>query len=253
MYLSTEKEWSQCKKQLYKAKLFGLDSEFVGVDFSKGDSCVNKAEIHVWSVAILTNKFNPRGYYEAEAAVLPRAAIPFFRDILEDETVLKPAHNSNVDVHAFWNAGVDVLGVINTLSLARWMLPGRMRYNLDDLSTDCLGVGKADSFDSLCRVQKWKMESKWKTVKVKECLTCGRMVCRRRKYPHIKTVIEEQQEIIKEVKDGWEYIDQRLIIPGHPLWERYSKYAMWDAARAVEIYDFLNRIDKETEVIWYPN
>ena len=256
MYLATEKEWKECADILSTQSAIGLDSEFTGVDFSLGQSCVNRAKIHVWSVAIQTDNLHPRGYHRAIGCVLPVSAIETFRPILENPSIVKAIHNAPVDVHAFYNSGVDIVGVVNTLSLCRWALPGRSRYNLDDICNSCLGSGKADSFNDICRIEKFRTEIKSKVVKSKVCMTCGDpaaggFICRRRKYPHIRTEVEHITTEEKVYRDGWEYIDQHIIIPGHPLWERYEEYAMVDAVRAIEIYDFCNRVDKQTEVLWY--
>lgn len=275
-WLDTEKEWDELVRILEKKRIFGLDSEFVGVDFKAGDSCVNKAEIHVWSVGVLTDQLHPRGYHVAKGAVLSRRALQYdpIRKLLEDPAILKPAHNSNVDVHAFYNAGVDVQGIINTLGLARWMFPGRKTFNLDDLGTDYLGVGKTESFDDLFRRPNMITVIKEKTVKVCDCGVEG---CRKRKghvaddgtvITHNKTEITVQEEVDKQ--QGWYYEDQRIVVPagyrvdgvipvvdptspGHPLWERYEAYARRDATLAMSFYDFCMRQNKQTEIPWYDN
>lgn len=246
-WLDTEKEWDELVRILEKKRIFGLDSEFVGVDFKAGDSCVNKAEIHVWSVGVLTDQLHPRGYRVAKGAVLSRRALQYdpIRKLLEDPAILKPAHNSNVDVHAFYNAGVDVQGIINTLGLARWMFPGRKTFNLDDLGTDYLGVGKTESFDDLFRRPNMITVIKEKIVKVCDCGVEG---CRKRK-GHNKTEITVQEEVDKQ--QGWYYEDQRIVVPGHPLWERYEAYARRDATLAMSFYDFCMRQNKQTEIPWY--
>jgi hypothetical protein len=261
VYLATEREWVRCAERISTESAIGLDSEFTGVDFGQGQSCVNRAKIHVWSIGILTNQLHPRGYKTAVGCVLPAIAIPTFRGILENPSIVKAIHNAPVDVHAFYNAGVDVVGVVNTLSLGRWALPGRQRYNLDDVCTDCLGAGKADSFDSLFKRTKYIDVTKTKNIEHRRCLTCGEpgveangfigVECRRRKYPHIQTRWTVEESVTTQRKDGSYYYDQSLVISGHELWERYVEYALVDAVRAIEFYDFCNRVDKKTEVIWY--
>lgn len=246
-WLDKPAEWDEIVRIIRKKGLCGLDSEFTGVDFKNGDSCVNKAQIHVWSVAVLTDQIHPRGYRVARGAVLPRAALSYgpIVDLLQDPSILKPAHNSNVDVHAFYNAGVDVQGIINTLGLYRWMFPGRMTFNLDDIGTDYLGVGKTESFDDLFRYP--NMITVLKDKKVKVC-DCGEDKCRKRK-GHTKTEIVIQEEVDKQA--GWAYADQSLVVPGHPLWERYEAYARRDAVLAASAYDYALRQIMMTEIPWY--
>ncbi len=251
MFLDTPERWKKLLAVLEKESVIGLDSEFEGVDFSSGQSCVNLAKIDVFSVAVLTSKWHPRGYHEAKGCVLPKEAIPYFKDVLENPKILKAAHNSNVDVHAFYNAGVDCQGVVNTLSLARWIRPGRLLYNLDDLCYDYLGVGKADSFKDIFVIDDIQMVNKPKKVKV--CL-CGVEKCRKRTYPeHHKW--EELRDNFVEKKVGTKTIPLHTVRPGHELWERYVKYALVDAIRAVELYDFLVRLGEriEVDIPWYKN
>lgn len=264
MYLASEREWVKCAKRLESETAIGLDSEFTGVDFSLGQSCVNRARIHVWSVGILTPEFHPRGYKVAMGCVLPAVAIPTFKYILEDCGIVKAIHNAPVDCHAFYNSGIDLKGVVNTLSLGRWCLPGRLRYNLDDICTEELGAGKADSFDDMFRKVKYVESVKTKSIEHKRCLTCGEdgvlgqdgmvgVACRRRKYPHIQTKWTVEESVSTLRREGYYYEDQSLVIPGHELWDRYLEYALVDAIRAVEFYDYCNRRTEQTEVIWYKN
>lgn len=249
MFLDTPDKWKRLIDVLNKEKVIGLDSEFEGVDFSKGDSCVNLAKIDVFSVAVLTKKWNPRGFLEAKGSVLPREAIPYFKELLENPKIFKAAHNSNVDVHAFYNEGVDCQGVVNTLSLARWIRPGRLTYNLEDLSQDYLGRGKTESFKDIFVIDDIQLVNKPKKVKV--CL-CGTPKCRKRTFPeHHKW--EELQDNFVEKKVGTKIIPLHTVRPGNVLWERYVSYALTDAVRAIELYDFLVRLGEriEVDIPWY--
>jgi len=264
-YLAKESDWAKLADYIGRFHMgaytgpIGLDSEFEGVDFSSGDSCVNKADITVWSIGILTSELHPRGYNKAKGCVLPREALNYapLRRLLESDRI-KVAHNSNVDVHAFYNAGVDVQGIVNTLSLARWMLPGRLTYNLDDLGLDLLGHGKTESFNDIFRYPNMVTLER-KTV-TKHC-ACGVEGCRLRKdrfgpdgelVSHQKFQVESVEQYEKQ--QGWNKISQYEIIekgPSHPLWDRYIAYAQRDAVVAVELYDYLLRMNKQTETPWY--
>lgn len=239
-------------------QLMGLDSEFEGVNFDAGDSCVNRADIVVFSVGVLTGQLHPRGYFRSVGSVLPVDALaePLVKELLEDPNVIKPAHNSNVDVHAFYNKGVDCKGVVNTLSFARWVFPGRLTYNLDDLGVDLLGEGKTESFFDLLRIPKYENIPKQKIAKKKAC-ACGEVGCRKRKprdgVIHDKTPYEEIEEYVIEKRVGWNFISQKEIIAdvNHPLRARYLAYAQRDATLAVSLYDYLRRQTIQTEIPWY--
>ena len=245
MYLSTEAQWAGALERIERERVIGLDTEFYGVDFKEGHSCVNRAQVHVWSVAVLTGKMHPRGYRTATGAVLPREALPFFKGMLEDPAITKVAHNSNVDVHALYNAGIDTQGIVNTLSLSRWTLPGRQRYGLDVLCQELLGAGKADHFNDIFRFQRTTVETRWKDVTHCDCGVSG---CRKRR-GHMKTKVSEPYDV--EVKDGWGFIPLESVVPGHPLWERLVVYAEVDAVRALELHDRLIRSKQEIEIPYY--
>lgn len=261
-YLGTEKEWAELARYLTEdyAGPIGLDSEFEGVNFAEGDSCVNKADITVWSLAVLSEVLDPRGFLRGRGCVLPRSALAFrpFTQILESPR-LKVLHNSNVDVHAFYNAGVDLDGVVNTLSLARWMMPARLTYNLDDLGVDVLGQGKTEGFNDLFRYPNIIQVEKKKTVKRCSCMSEGCRLRKARYVPELDIFVEHNKYEVTEVElvdkqDGWKFISQYEVCkagPDHPLWNRYIAYAQRDAVLAVELYDYLCRLKTLTEVPWY--
>lgn len=261
-YLGTEKEWAELARYLTEdyAGPLGLDSEFEGVNFAEGDSCVNKADITVWSIACLSDILEPRGFFRAKGAVLPRAALQYPQLVkLLESSRTKVLHNSNVDVHAFFNAGVDLDGVVNSLSLARWMLPARLTYNLDDLGVDVLGHGKTESFNDLFRLPNIIQVEKTKKVRRCSCQADGCRLRKARYIPELDCFVEHNKYETTEVEvvdkqDGWKFISQYEVIregPSHPLWDRYIAYAQRDAVLAVELYDYLCRLKTLTEVPWY--
>lgn len=242
-YLDKPEQWEKLCDYIIKNKLTtGLDSEFTGVDFKAGQSCPSRAQIHVWSVGIPTGDLNPRGYREAVGVVLPGAAIEVFRDYLENPRLIKFAHNSPVDVHAFYNAGVDALGVINTLSLARWVYPNRLTQSLDSLARDYLGKSKFISFKELVTEPNYVE----KEIQVKYC-SCGVEGCRKRK-GHDKLLRTEYVIVEK----GTRQIPLDSIVPGHKRFDVLREYAGQDAVLAFEIADYLigQARKKEIEVPW---
>lgn len=247
MYLETESKWVKLLNVLKTQKVIGLDSEFHGVDFSSGDSCVNLAKLDLWSVAVFSGEWSPRNYSKAKGASLPPEALPYFKEVLEDSSIIKVCHNSPVDFHCFKNAGVEVTNIVNTLSMARWIVPGRDTYNLDDLSIDYLGAGKSESFKSLftgTRIIEVPVEKK-----IKVCI-CNEPGCRKRKFPH-DNKWEQVVTSFKEKEESF-LIPIYTVRPGHELFERYRIYAEVDAVRALELYDYLLRRGTQlVEIPWY--
>lgn len=213
-------------------KEIGLDSEFDGVDFDNGDNCVLRSVLDVWSIALFDGGLHPRGYSTSKGVVLSRSVLPVFADILGDVNVKKYAHNSSVDVHTFNNDGVDVLGVVDTLQLARFTFPERFKYGLDDLGKEFLDIGKFISFKELCT----EPVIEERIVEVKTC-SCGIEGCRKRK-GHTKTVEEilEPYETKKRVR-----IDIGTIKPGDYRWNTKLEYAAQDAVIALCLGDYCNR------------
>lgn len=242
-YLGTEREWIKLRDYIGRTNApVGLDSEFAGVDFKAGQSCPGRARIHVWSIAVSTGEYGPRGILQSTGATLPSAAIPYFKDILENPKIVKYAHNSPVDVHAFYNSGVDVQGVVNTLSLARWVLPTRLSQSLDSLATDLLGAGKIISYKELVSEPALVEVAK----EVKYC-ACGVEGCRKRK-GHEKFVRIETEVIEK----GTVEIPLESIVPGHRRWDLLVEYAGQDAVMAFALGEYLTGIAarKYIEVPW---
>lgn len=249
MFLENQSDWDELVDVLLKQKYIGFDTEFEGVDFSKKESCVNNAKIDIWSIAIFNGKYHPRDYSMAEGCTLPVEAIPTLKPILESPNIYKVAHNSNVDRHAMKNHGVRMQGLINTLSFARWVLPGLESYTLENLCSEYLGVGKADSFDDIFGYDNLQ----WVNVpkKAKKCF-CGKIGCRLRKPPH-DTKIEITVDNLVQKKVGRSFIPLHSVRPDHPLWTRYEKYACVDSIRSLELFDYLYRYgnSKKAEIIWY--
>lgn len=270
-FLTQESDWDIIAKEIEKRGLCGLDSEFEGVTFDPKKiedgklyktSCVNKADIIVFSVAVLSTNLSPRGYTKALGAVLPVEALKHsaIRSVLENPSIIKVAHNSNVDIHAFFNAGIDVVGVVNSQSLARWMLPGRMKYNLDDLGIDILGYGKTESFEDMFVVPRMIQVERVKKTTVNEC-SCGIPKCRLKKtrygpdgeaQEHTKVKVTTEHSEVVDRQDGWDILSQKpYVSPEHPMHGRYIAYAQRDAVVALELYDWFRRQKTETEVPWY--
>ena len=230
-YIDNEKDILRLVDYIREEQCIGLDSEFTGVDFDAGDNCVGRSVLDVFSVAVGTGELHPRGYEIATGYVLPRHALGAFKQVLEDGRIVKAAHNSAVDIHTFFNSGIDVRGVVDTLHLCRFAYPGRFKYGLDALSREFLDESKFMSFNDLCSVPAFKT----KQIKVKKC-SCGEDTCRKRK-GHTKFVVIEEMD----VECGTTTIPISDINPGNAKWDDKVEYAAQDAVLAFEIYDFTVR------------
>lgn len=233
-YIDTEDRAEKIVRYIYDKKIrqMGLDSEFDGVDFDNGDNCVGRSILDVWSIALFDGGLHPRGYSTAKGVVLSSSVLPVFKEVLKDKDVKKYAHNSIVDVHTFNNHGVDVLGVIDTLSLARWTFPERLLYGLDILAKEFLDQSKFTSFKEMCGEPVFEE----KPIEYKRC-SCGVEGCRKRK-GHIKTV-EIVMELVETKKTR--YIKISDITPDHPKWQAKLDYAAQDAVLSLCLGDYCNR------------
>ena len=229
LYLDKPAQWKKLIDFIYSDNNpIGLDSEFTGVDFDVGNNCVGRAVLDVWSIAVFNGKMHPRGYECATGYVLPRQSLFHFKKLLEDESISKAAHNSTVDVHTFYNAGVDVRGVVDTLHLSRFTYPGKFRYGLDILSKEFLDESKFMSFHDLCSIPAFVT----KQIQIKKC-ECGEDGCRKRK-GHVKYMVTEDVD----VEHGTTDIPISDITPGHARWNDKVEYAAQDAVLALSLYDY---------------
>lgn len=270
IYAGTNSEWDKVYaalcRQADRGRAAGLDSEFYNCRVTT-ESTVARSKLHLWSVAI--NRYplqlHPRGYYIADAAVLPVDSLEHrgLRDWLESDAP-KAIHNLPVDAHTFGNHGIVVGGAINTLARARFCWPERARgfpvapgFDLDGLGSDILGIGKTEDG--------WVSEDWWRKhghpadpaifvvindevvrrkVRAEVC-SCGVKKCRKRK-GHSRPVTE-----VKEIVRKWGgYIPLEEVVPGHPRWERAVAYAARDSVLALALNDRMDQ--KMLERIPFP-
>ncbi len=234
-YLTKKKEWNKLIDYILTEKEpIGWDTEFDGVDFSGGDNCVNKSRLDVWSIALFDGGFHPRGYSTAVGYVLPAEAITYFSPVLTNPDLKKIAHNATVDIHTAFNSGVDVVGVIDTLGMFRWLYPGRMLYGLDVLGREFLDDSKFVKFKDLCSEPIFLEEDE----EVKLCV-CGEEDCRKRKLPmHLKYTVK--QRVLVEQKER-KIIPISEIGPLDPRWKTKEEYTAQDPVLSLCLYDFACR------------
>jgi hypothetical protein len=239
-------------------KPIGFDTEFYDVRIGE-QSTVSRAKVHFASLAWAPRgaKFHPRGYPVPHSAVVSREVVTScrpFREFFLDRGYRFIAHNAPVDVHTFGNEGIEIANVVNTLTLARWVYPGRARTNsgrggftLDALGQDLLGAGKLEDFKELFRERR----EDWveRTVTSKTC-ACGVLGCRKRAEPlHSKHL---WTETIREPLYVEAPVPLEAVVPGHALFDRAINYAAQDAVLAFGLWFVLNRemTKQERNVPW---
>ncbi len=236
-WLGAADDWDALAGVLRAAGEFGLDTEFHGVDVGR-QSCVGRARVHVWSVAVRTDRVDPRGFHRCRSWVLPAAALlhPALRAVLEDPAIVKAVHNQSVDAHSIRNHGVELRGGVNTLGLIRWQRPGLInqpgRFALKPLMQTLLGRAPVCTFDELVSFDRTVMVSTWKTMTRKVC-ACGYPGCRKKK-GHAKLEIEDVVEVVKEKRERGEH-PLETIVEGHERWELLLAYAADDAVAALQV------------------
>lgn len=239
-YLDKPEQWDELVDRIRKAGICGLDTEFYNVDVRK-QSCVGRAKVHVWSVAIRTKTMSPRGYHRARGWVLPAAALeyPPIVAMLEDRTVRKAIHNQPVDDHALNNHKIRLRGAINTLDLSRWAWPelapqkgGNGGWDVKSLMQSKLGYDPVCTFLDVVRYRAKVTVEKTKKRKVTEC-DCGEVGCRKRK-GHIKATSVVVDTFSVEKEQDAQY-PLETIVPGHERWQLLVDYALVDAVAALEI------------------
>jgi hypothetical protein len=236
-WLDRQEQWDALVRRVRKAGVCGLDTEFYNVDPAK-ESCVGRAKIHVWSIAVRTSRLLPFGFHHCRSWVLPASALdyPPIRELLADESLRKEIHNQPVDVHALANRGVVIRGGRNTLDFVRWTHPGLInvkgRFKLKALMLSLLYRAPVCTFKQLVTYK--KTVTVWSEKKVtKKVCACGVAGCRLRKgHPKTEQTSVERVSKEKEVDDVYPL---ESIVPGHPRFELLLAYAADDAVAALQI------------------
>lgn len=237
-WLDQPEQWENLARACREAGRIGWDSETVGHD-PADTSPVGRARVVVWSVA-LPGKMTPRGFRRAHGVTLPLEAMlhPAMRGILEDEGVVKVAHNAVYDEHAARNAGVTPVGVVNTLTLARLALPHLNAWGLKSLMA-LLGRRPLGAFKDLFSRPRVVVRTVRKKFREVTC-SCNALGCRKRK-GHEKTVREWEEVWEEPHESGTELIPLDEISSNalHPMFDLLVRYAAEDAEAALELYEYL--------------
>lgn len=240
-YLDQPHQWDALADVLAHETAIGYDSEFYNVNVEK-ESCVGRARVHVWSVAIRTDKLSPFGFHRCKGWVLPVAALvhPSLVAVLADARVRKEIHNQSVDQHSAANHGVLLRGCRNTLDLIRWTHPHLIntpgRFSAKALMWSLLKRQPVCTFKQLVTDERVIQVVKQKKVKVSGC-SCGVVGCRKRKTEGQLTHDKwKRVDVVDVVEDKVEEFEWPLeqIVPGHKRWEQLKRYAIEDAIAALQ-------------------
>lgn len=240
VYLDTPEKWRRLNDYIlneYSDKVIGFDTEFDGVDFSDGDNCVGRSQLDVWSLALYDGGSSPRGFDTARGYVLPRLALFALAPVLTSPDIKKVAHNGVVDVHTCYNLGVDVLSMVDTLNVFRFLYPGKLKYSLDALGKEYLDSGKFHSFKEICGEPIFVDKEREVTV-----CSCGVEGCRLRKIRdnqvHIKSKVVVTDSVMTK---KFRYRKIADITQSDPKWEAKIEYAAQDAVVALQLYSYAVR------------
>lgn len=236
-YLDKPEQWDELVRLCYQTKHIGYDSEFDGVDVGK-QSCVGRARVVVFSIALPTSAMDPRGYARCRGWMLPAVALDYgpIRELLEDASVRKDVHNESVDSHSLANRGILLRGAVNTLGLVRWKRPELVnepgRFKLKTLMSVLLGREPVCTFEQLISYRKTVVVTKTRTVECRSC-SCGEEGCRKRK-GHEKRIWTEEQPVSKEKEIDAEYTLEEISSPEHPRFSLLTDYAIEDSIAAYQ-------------------
>lgn len=229
-YADGPEAWNKVVAAVRAAGICGLDTETYGHDIRK-TSAPYRARIHVWSLAVLTPKLHPRGHHIAAGVVLPVVALdyPPIREMLEDPTVKKVAHNAPHDIHSMKNHDIEVRGWVDSLPWARVLLTDFLRHGLKTL---CCLVGRR-----LCKYKEVVSMLMDVPVNGRGC-SCGVEGCKKKTS---RKGVHERVDVVRYVEKIVE-LPLETIVPGHALWLGLVEYAAEDAVVAIELFDYMSNV-----------
>lgn len=238
---------------LARHKDIGFDTETVGCNPAE-ESPALRARCHVWSLAVFSGKYSPRGYKRATGYVLPGSTLPQFTKLLGDGRRIY-AHNASYDMHVLENSlGAELpegdYRFVDTLTLARWRYPGRMQYGLKSLAQEILGRTPGGMFKELFSRPLYRHTEK--RIKVCSCGEAYRSITEHRKaFPtaerktHVDNPAGRVSVITVIERSKRELLDISDIVPGHSLWNTLVEYAAEDAEWALELASAVSREMKQ--------
>lgn len=237
-YADSPAAWDRVVEVCRRAGKVGFDTETYGHNI-EDTSAPHRARVHVWSLAVRTGAIHPRGFRKAKGVMLSAAALeyrPIIR-LLEDEEVIKLAHNLPHDQHSVRNHGIRLRGGIDTLPKCRLVLTDEVSHSLKPLMERKLGR-KVITFKEVVAVPNEVV--KVKVTKHKACV-CGTEGCRRRgpAHPRVKWRKFTPERVIKGLRN----LPLESIVPGHFRFPLLTVYAIQDAEGVLEIDDYTDRAE----------
>jgi hypothetical protein len=244
-YAETPEDWTRAAEVVRAAGEAGIDTEFHGVNLRERSPCLT-ARVHVWSLAVANGGVHPRGYETSDGLVLPAAALfhPPIREVLSDPAIVLNAHNARSEYHSIHaTAGLELPGLEDTLELYRWVVPGRLKYDLKTAAVEELGVRPLGSFKEV--LSEPNVVAVERHRKVRRC-ECGAAPCRRRGVGHARydDVLRWTEEVVR----GERQVPLELVVEGHPKFEPLLVYAAEDAVFARNLKSLLLRRGRRLEV-----
>lgn len=149
--------------------------------------------------------------------------------------------------------GVEIRGLVDTLSFSRVVLPGLKKHGLKMHMADSLGRTPMGKYKDLFARPRLVVKTRVKKMKETTC-SCGEPGCRKRKGHERQT--RTWEDVYEEVvEQGTELTPLKEIVPGHALFETLVQYASEDAEAALELHEWLGRrriAHVRPPVPWYP-
>lgn len=263
MWLDKPEQWEALVLAIRKRGECGLDTETYGQPDKTSPQY--RARVHCWSVGVLTDSRNPRGFRRAVGRVLPAAALfhPAVVGLLADPEVCKYAHNAPHDRHALENEGLTVRSMVDSLQWLRVAVPGMRDYGLKGAEQWALGYGPRPTFREMVGYE-YPVEV---TLKSKKVCICGARPCKKQskstwvapdgstqqhlRVPIVKTKLVEAALDVTEFEPGNSL--PPLVWQGqtYDRWEAWVQYSLADAVRGIELVDWIrNRKPRQLVYPW---
>ena len=128
--IESEEEMKKLVTELTKQKAFAFDTETTGLNFLDAEA-----------VGISFSWKAHEGYYVFLPADRKTTGkyLELFRDVFEDEKILKVGQNIKFDMHILANYGIRVRGPVFDTMLAHYLLYPEQRHNMNDMAETLLG------------------------------------------------------------------------------------------------------------------
>lgn len=244
IYLDKPEQWKALAAKLMTIGEFATDTETYGQPDKTSPQ--HRAIIHCFSVGVLTAKHSGRGYRIATGRVLPVAALECseLRDVFENPSIKRWAHNAPHDEHAFRNHGLST-PIDDTLQYLRVSCPGAIGgYGLKDAEGWALGLPPRPSFQDMVTYE--TTETRITSKRHQACI-CGKNPCRARSTSdflgpdglwHLHTRVSWRTFTPHPKEVEAKYLVQDFG-PEHPRWSQWVDYSLADSTGDMMLVDWL--------------